>query len=127
MVRGETDKTASDIQADHLWPELWIKKGRNAKLKERHQCSDEKPNYTKMPSAVEHGETCGMIPLKPKRRIKMRTSIQHCEPPSLDLPEWLEEFAENFVEDEAPVSGDAPKSISCESLHQELPRKVVSG
>ena len=28
---------------DHLWPELWIKMGRNAKLKERHQCSDEKP------------------------------------------------------------------------------------
>ena len=26
-----------------LWPELWIKMGRNAKLKERHKWSDEKP------------------------------------------------------------------------------------
>ena len=28
---------------DHLWPGLWIKLGRNAKLKEKHKCSDEKP------------------------------------------------------------------------------------
>ena len=28
---------------DHLWPELWIKMGRNAKLKEKHNWSDEEP------------------------------------------------------------------------------------
>ena len=28
---------------DHLWPELWIKMGRNAKLKEKHKWSDEQP------------------------------------------------------------------------------------
>ena len=28
---------------DHLWPELWIKMGRNAKLKERQKWSHEKP------------------------------------------------------------------------------------
>ena len=28
---------------DHLWPELWIKLGRNAKLKERQKWSNEKP------------------------------------------------------------------------------------
>ena len=28
---------------DHLWPELWIKLGRNAKLKERQKWSHEKP------------------------------------------------------------------------------------
>ena len=27
---------------DHVWPELWIKLGRNAKLKEKHKWSDEK-------------------------------------------------------------------------------------
>ena len=27
---------------DHLWPELWIKLGRNAKLKEKHERSNEK-------------------------------------------------------------------------------------
>ena len=28
---------------DHLWPELWIKLGRNAKLQEKHRWSNEKP------------------------------------------------------------------------------------
>ena len=28
---------------DHLWPELWIKWGRNAKLKDKHKWSNEKP------------------------------------------------------------------------------------
>ena len=28
---------------DHLWPELWIKMGRNAKLKEKQKLSNEKP------------------------------------------------------------------------------------
>ena len=28
---------------DHLWPELWIKLGRNAKLKERYKWPNEKP------------------------------------------------------------------------------------
>ena len=28
---------------DHLWPELWIKLGRHAKLKEMHKWSNEKP------------------------------------------------------------------------------------
>ena len=30
---------------DHLWSELWIKMGRNAKLKEKHKWSDEKPRF----------------------------------------------------------------------------------
>ena len=28
---------------DHLWPELWIKLGRNVKLKEKHKWSNEQP------------------------------------------------------------------------------------
>ena len=28
---------------DHLWPELWIRMGRNAKLQEKHKWSDEQP------------------------------------------------------------------------------------
>ena len=28
---------------DHLWPELWTKLGRNAKLREKHKWSNEKP------------------------------------------------------------------------------------
>ena len=36
MVRGETDKTATS-RPDHLWPERWIKLGRNVKLKGKHK------------------------------------------------------------------------------------------
>ena len=32
---------------DHLWPELWIKLGRHAQLKERHKWSNEKPKLDK--------------------------------------------------------------------------------
>ena len=30
---------------DHLWPELWTKLGRNAKLKEKQKWSNEKPKH----------------------------------------------------------------------------------
>ena len=43
VVRGVTENKAINIQADHLWPELWIKMGRNAKLKEKQKWSDEQP------------------------------------------------------------------------------------
>ena len=46
---------------------------------------------------------------------------------SRDLPEWLEEFNEHVVDEEASVSSDAPASTSLEPPHQELSRKVVSG
>ena len=64
---------------DHLWPELWIKMGRNAKLKEKHKWSDEKPkldNATRLrgiyfidPEDKEFKET-----LKKARR-KLETSM----------------------------------------------------
>ena len=44
VVRGETDKTAGNIQARFfLCPELWTKLGRNAKLKEKQKWSNQKP------------------------------------------------------------------------------------
>ena len=36
-------KRQETSRPDHLWPELWIKLGRNAKLKERKKWSNEKP------------------------------------------------------------------------------------
>ena len=47
--------------------------------------------------------------------------------PLHDWPEWLEEFSENFVDEEASASSEAPASISREALHQEPSRNVVSG
>ena len=36
-------KRQATSRPDHFWPELWIKLGRNAKLKENHKWSNEKP------------------------------------------------------------------------------------
>ena len=43
MVQVETDKTASDIQARSVWPELWTKLARNAKLSVKQKWAIEKP------------------------------------------------------------------------------------
>ena len=39
---GRLTRRQLTSRPDHLWPELWIKMGRNAKMKERHKWSDEK-------------------------------------------------------------------------------------
>ena len=43
MVWGETDKRQATSRPDHLWPELCKNFGKNARLKEKHKWSDEKP------------------------------------------------------------------------------------
>ena len=46
--------------------------------------------------------------------------------PLHDLPEWLEEFTKNLVDERVPEHRDAPASSSHESASETL-RKVVSG
>ena len=43
MVQGRLTRRQLTARPDHLWPELWIKLGRNAKLKEKHKWSNEQP------------------------------------------------------------------------------------
>ena len=40
---GKLTKRQVTSRQDHLWPEFWTKLGRNAKLKEKHKWSNEKP------------------------------------------------------------------------------------
>ena len=53
MVGVETDKTAVNNQARSLWPELWIKMGRNAKLKERDKYGPMNNRNSIMPEDYE--------------------------------------------------------------------------
>ena len=76
---------------------------------------------------VEHWRTSCKIPQKPKPTIKMSTSIEYRESRCDDLPEWLAEFTDNFVDEEVSASSEAPPSISREPRHQEPSVKVVSG
>ena len=43
MVQRETDKRQVTSRPGYLWPELWTKLARNAKLKENQKWSNEKP------------------------------------------------------------------------------------
>ena len=40
---GRETKRQVTSRPDHVWPELWTKLGRNAKLREKHKCAIEKP------------------------------------------------------------------------------------
>ena len=42
--KGRLTRQQLTSRPDHLWPSLWIKMGRNAKLKEKHKWSDENRN-----------------------------------------------------------------------------------
>ena len=44
--------------------------------------------------------------------------------PSLDLPEWLEEFTENLVDESVPAHRDTPPSSSRESALEPRRREV---
>ena len=63
---------------------------------------------------------------KTKKRNKCGDNERVRGNPSRDLPEWLEEFKENLVDNRVPEHRDAPASSSRESS-SEPGGKVVSG
>ena len=60
-----------------------------------------------------------------KHRTKMETT-RPCGEPLSDLPDWIEEFTENPVDESVPAHKDAPASSSHDPS-SEPQRKVVSG
>ena len=76
--------------------------------------------------AVEHWQTSCEMPEKLQSKLR-KNIVRARRSPLLDLPEWLEEFTENFVDEEGSASSGAPASILREPLHYELSIKVVSG
>ena len=45
---------------------------------------------------------------------KKRTTIERCNPLDSEIPEWLQEFRENLVDDEIPLQGGSHASSSHE-------------
>ena len=54
-------------------------------------------------------------PIKPQKQIKKETTIERCNPFCSEIPEWLQKFRENLVDDEIPVHGDSHASSSHEA------------
>ena len=51
-------------------------------------------------------------PIKIQKQIKKETTIERGNPLDSEIPEWLQEFKENLVDDEIPLQGDSHASSS---------------
>ena len=85
---------------DHLWPELWIKLGRNDRLKERHKWSNEKPK------------------LDNARRLR---GIYFIDPEDKEFKETIKNARRKL---ETPVAPAMPCKTSMKSKHGETRGKT---
>ena len=54
-------------------------------------------------------------PKKSQKQIKNESKREQSDPLCSEIPEWLQEFRENLVDDEIPVHGDSHASSSHEA------------
>ena len=65
---------------------------------------------------------------KPQNQIKKETAIERGNPCDSEIPEWLQEFKENLVDDEIPLQGGSHTSFSHElSLEPTTKRREDLG
>ena len=63
-------------------------------------------------------------PINPKKQIKRKPQTDRGDPLFSEIPEWLQEFRENLVDDEIPEHGDSHASSSHEvSLEPTFKRR----
>ena len=63
-------------------------------------------------------------PTKPQKQIKKETTIERgnlCDDP--EIPEWLQEFRENLVNDEIPLQGGSHASSSHEASLEPITKR----
>ena len=70
---------------------------------------------------IDQGDLMIPKPVKPQKQIKKEPKMERCDPlltdsvrVSSEIPEWLQEFRENLVDEEIPVHGDSHASSSHE-------------
>ena len=61
---------------------------------------------------VERGNLWKPKPTKYQKLIKRKTTIERRNPCDSEIPEWLQEFRENLVDDEIPLQGGSHASSS---------------
>ena len=98
--RGRLTKRQATSRLDHLWTELWIKLGRNAKLKERPKWSNEKPK------------------LDNARRLR---GIHFIDPEDKEFKETIKNARKKL---ETPVAPAMPCKTSKKSKHGETRGKT---
>ena len=76
----------------------------------------------------DRGDLMLTKPIKLQKPTKKETTIELGTPLFSEIPEWLQEFRENLVDDEIPVHGDSHASSSHEaSLEPTSKRREVFG
>ena len=78
MVRGETDKTASDIQARSFMARTLDEIGKKCQLKERQKLSDEKP---KLDNAIKLRGFCFIDPEDKELKETIKNARKKLETP----------------------------------------------
>ena len=77
---------------------------------------------------IDQGNLMKPKPIKSQKQIKKETTIERGNPLDSELPEWLQEFRENLVDDEIPLQGNSHASSSHEvSLEPPTKRREDFG
>ena len=100
MVWRRLTKRQVTPRPDHFWPELWIKLGRHAKLKEKHKWSSEKPK------------------LDNARRLR---GIHFIDPEDKEFKETIKNARKKK---ETPTAPATPCKTSKKSKHREIRGKT---
>ena len=77
---------------------------------------------------TDRGDLMITKPIKSQKQIKRNPRGNRATPLCSEIPEWLQEFRENLVDDEIPVHGDSHASSSHEgSLEPTFKRREDLG
>ena len=72
---------------------------------------------------IERGDPFLPKPTKKPKPNKDETTIGRGDPLCSDIPEWLQEFRENLVDDEIPEHGDSHASSSHEASLEPVSKR----
>ena len=64
---------------------------------------------------IDQGNLRKSKPTKTQNQLKKETTIERCNSLNSEIPEWLQEFRENLVDDEIPLQGSSHASFSHEA------------
>ena len=77
---------------------------------------------------IDQGNLIIPKPIKPQNQTKKKTTIEPGNPLASEIPEWLQEFRVNLVDDEIPLQGGSHASSSHEvSLEPTTKRREDLG
>ena len=75
---------------------------------------------------MDQGNLIKSKPTKHQKPNKKETAIERGNPSNSEIPEWLQEFRENLVDDEIPLQGGSHASSSHEPSSEPSPARCAN-